>query len=198
MPIDHIVFDLGNVLIRVHPERFLENLAPRCSVYPESLFLSAPHLELMTGARDFDRYHRHVVEQYGFDGTRADLEAIWLTLIGQPVDGMRAIVDRLAGQGAVSLCSNTDGIHWDYCRTQLPHLAHMERTWLSFEMGTRKPGRAIFDALLADLDLPPEQVAFIDDTQENIVAASALGIRAIHADTAAAVRTGLRAVGVAV
>ena len=50
----------------------------------------------------------------------------------------------------------------------------------SCELGVVKPGAAIYRHTLAELGTLPEETLFIDDKQENIDAARALGIRAIQ------------------
>lgn len=49
----------------------------------------------------------------------------------------------------------------------------------SSEVGVRKPDPAIFRELLRRVELPPDQVAFLDDLPRNVRAAAALGIRAV-------------------
>jgi epoxide hydrolase-like predicted phosphatase len=49
----------------------------------------------------------------------------------------------------------------------------------SSEVGVRKPDPRIYEALLAKLDRPTSEVAFVDDLAVNVDAAAALGIAAI-------------------
>lgn len=51
---------------------------------------------------------------------------------------------------------------------------------LSSEVGLEKPDPRIYELLLKTLDLPGEEVVFIDDKEENVEAAKQLGIDAIH------------------
>ena len=51
---------------------------------------------------------------------------------------------------------------------------------LSYEIGAKKPDPAVFEILLSNLNLPPNEIVFIDDNIENIEVAKAMGIDAIH------------------
>jgi putative hydrolase of the HAD superfamily len=54
--------------------------------------------------------------------------------------------------------------------------------------GVRKPDRRFFEIALRRVGCAPEECVLVDDTEENCVAAAALGIRAIRfVDTAAAI-----------
>ena len=53
-----------------------------------------------------------------------------------------------------------------------------DREFYSCDIGHKKPEAAYFLAILADLELPPERVLFIDDSEANVAAALGLGINA--------------------
>lgn len=50
----------------------------------------------------------------------------------------------------------------------------------SHEVGAAKPSHAIYHAALARLRVSPEEVVFVDDNQENVLAARACGMHGIH------------------
>ena len=60
----------------------------------------------------------------------------------------------------------------------------VDGSYYSSEIGTMKPEPAFFEHILADVDLPPHRVGFIDDVPANVDAALALGIRAVRHDPA--------------
>jgi FMN phosphatase YigB (HAD superfamily) len=53
---------------------------------------------------------------------------------------------------------------------------------ISGDVGMRKPERAIFDHVLALIDLSPQDVVYVDDEYPNVLAASSYGLRAVHCD----------------
>ena len=52
--------------------------------------------------------------------------------------------------------------------------------YLSHELGLRKPDAAIFEYILREQNLKPEEVFFIDDSPEHIEGANKLGIKTHH------------------
>jgi putative hydrolase of the HAD superfamily len=65
----------------------------------------------------------------------------------------------------------------------------------SYQLGIAKPDPAIYRHALAKLGTLPEETLFIDDKQENIAAARALGIQAIQFSSAEHLRQDLIAAG---
>jgi putative hydrolase of the HAD superfamily len=63
-------------------------------------------------------------------------------------------------------------------------------------LGLRKPDRKIYQVALDVLQRDPEQVAFIDDREENVAAAVSLGIRGIRYEGSAALADELGRLGV--
>lgn len=53
--------------------------------------------------------------------------------------------------------------------------------WLSFEMGCKKPSNEIYQKVEEKCKMNPEQILFIDDTLENILAAKKRGWQTIQA-----------------
>jgi putative hydrolase of the HAD superfamily len=50
--------------------------------------------------------------------------------------------------------------------------------YYSYRLGAAKPDAAYFRAILADLELAPEDVLFIDDNEKNVSSAREVGLRA--------------------
>ncbi|MGY3602749.1 MULTISPECIES: HAD-IA family hydrolase [unclassified Bradyrhizobium] len=55
-----------------------------------------------------------------------------------------------------------------------------DHQYYSCHLRAAKPDARFFDSITTDLGLPPNQVAFIDDTVENVSVASEFGMHAIH------------------
>lgn len=60
---------------------------------------------------------------------------------------------------------------------------YLAGVFASYQMGVRKPDTLFFDKILAQLDLGPDQVVFIDDQKKNLDSATAYGIRSFAADS---------------
>jgi len=57
-----------------------------------------------------------------------------------------------------------------------------DRVFDSGETGMRKPNPEFYRHVLQEINLAPEQVVFVDDKQENVLAAESLGMKAFIFD----------------
>lgn len=61
----------------------------------------------------------------------------------------------------------------------------VDGTYFSCDVGAAKPDPAYFEAILADLRVPPSRVVFVDDVDANVDAAQRLGIQAVRHEPSA-------------
>jgi HAD superfamily hydrolase (TIGR01509 family) len=109
--------------------------------------------------------------------------------------GMRSLLDDLDGVVVRATASN-----YPVWVEQLAedHLhGRFERVIASCHLGARKPDVAFYDGLLSELGLRAGQVLFVDDREENVRGAEAVGIAAHRYVDAATLRGWIREHGVA-
>ena len=110
--------------------------------------------------------------------------ASWLRLQA----GTVALVEDLVAAGVpLALLSNAPSDVAEAVRG-LPVAAHFTHLVFSCELKTAKPDPACYQAALATLGAPAEDVIFIDDRPENVAGATALGIRSVQFTTPAAAK----------
>jgi len=84
------------------------------------------------------------------------------------------------------LMSNTNEIHIDWVKENIPYFdafkACFSDFYLSHEIQLRKPNKNVFEFILKNHNLEPEEVFFVDDTKENTDAAESLGIHVWNID----------------
>lgn len=76
------------------------------------------------------------------------------------------------------MASNQMNYRARYMSEDLGYSELFDREFYSCDLGHRKPDAAYFVAILANLELPPERVLFIDDNEDNVAAALELGMNA--------------------
>lgn len=110
----------------------------------------------------------------------ADLDS-WLPLSHE----VTALTARLAARGVrLALLSNAPRSLAAVLRDS-PALAPFDTLFFSCELGRCKPDPAIYAHVLDTLGTAPEQTVFIDDREENVLAAKRLGIDAHQFEGAA-------------
>ena len=182
--VKHIIFDLGNVLVNIHPEETMEALALHCGKEVSEItpfFLSKTHREFMGGVLSPEQFHQNFSEKYYSGIEFNEFISTWNHLIGTAKEGMHEIIEQLSADFTLAVCSNTDPLHWEIARQTLPFLNRFDHYFLSFEMKCLKPDSLMFQGMLSSLMAGAEQCVFIDDTEENIIQARKLGLRVIHA-----------------
>jgi len=184
-----LVSDLGKVLLPFDAARALANLTPHSDLPTADLgaLLRGLHDELGfgRGAISGEAFHRRAVEAADLRLDFDDFLIAWSDMFW--VDD--AVV-RLLRQTRVErrwLMSNTNDLHWRFIRERYPApLAMFERCIVSHELGLEKPDARVFEWLIAETGLAPEEHLFIDDRAPNVAAARAAGMDAIlHTDAAA-------------
>jgi HAD superfamily hydrolase (TIGR01509 family) len=111
--------------------------------------------------------------------------------------GMDALLDDTAGLVDRYIASNYP-VWVEELAEQLALYERMEGVWASHHLGVRKPDPAFYERLLEKIAREPHECLFVDDREENCVAAEAVGMRAHLFAGADDLRARLRAEGIAV
>lgn len=187
MKYKNLIFDLGNVLVRLDEagarEAFARlGLSPLLDTrhHPEGMqLLQALTLGNVSTAQ-FCEQVRQITRQDVVDSQI--VEAANRMLVEIP-DRKKALLLKLRQQGhRVFLLSNTVDIHWDYCVERLfPYQGHgvddyFEQVFLSQRLHLAKPDARIFNEVIRQTGIVPGDTLFIDDLPDNCEAARRLGI----------------------
>lgn len=188
--IDTVVLDLGQVLVswepwRAHPDLTRQEwdaVAGRIGFHDLNLRADAGErwadLEVEVAARwpgtagFVERYEREFAA----------------TLVG-PVAGMPELVGELRERGTRLLgLTNWSTETFPRGVAAVPAIGELEAVVVSGEIGLVKPDPAIYEHLIATLEVEPARTLFVDDRAENVGAARALGFRGHVFTTATALR----------
>ena len=177
--IKNIVFDIGGVLADYRMKEFLMEKG-----------LDGPMIKRVLKASVMNPYwgrfeRGEVTEEETLQAfTAADpeiereLRLAFTNLSGMLVSRDYAIplVRRLkkAGYGVYYL-SNYSKKAYDECGESLAFMPYMDGGIVSFKVGMTKPDQRMFSCFLERFGLKPETCLFVDDTEENVLAARALG-----------------------
>lgn len=184
MQVQHIIFDLGNVLVNIHPEKAMKGFMGACGLTEEqvkSFYLSQLHLDFMSGKYTGEEFYQTMSQKFDCQIPLQQFKEIWHLVIGAPKPGIPELVKTLAEHYTLSVLSNTDPWHWEFVKDRDSYLDNFRHYFLSFAMGVNKPDEKIFRLVLKELGTQPDNCVFIDDTEENTLAAQKLGFKTIWA-----------------
>ena len=183
--IEGVVFDVGDVLVRVNYDTISEQLGRHSPMAPAEIYRHVVDTDLEfdseTGKYD-SREHFHRVKeriQGAADWQYQQFAAEFKSGLEMTADGETAI--RLAAaRRRVFLMSNTPYLHalWMFEQEVLATLP--EQHFFSFREGVMKPHPRLWDILFARTGLAPEHCLFIDDDPENCEAAARLGVQTVN------------------
>ena len=188
--IKNIVFDLGGVLVDLDfkitinglQKAGFTNVKEQLQAFDQDGIFKKFEL----GEISADEFRASIRKNSSVSLTDEEVDSLWnLMLLEIPREKLELILD-LRSKYMVYLLSNTNSIHWDYvCKNAFNYRGfrmddYFEETFLSYEMHLAKPDKAIFEKMLQDANLLPEETLFIDDSEANCKAASEVGIHAHH------------------
>jgi putative hydrolase of the HAD superfamily len=192
-----IIFDLGGVLVHLDLEGVCSSLAQlsdQGTGYIRDEIINGPSLKLsMRGLIGPVEFHESLCGKLGIDVSYDDFAAIWNGLL-KTNEGIIPLVERLKPAHRLVLASNTDEIHFPYAVQHFAVLHHLDRYFLSYEMGLLKPEPALFLNIFESLGIAPDDCVFIDDTAENVESARSVGIAALQFGGVGKLQTDLAAI----
>ena len=188
--IKNIVFDLGGVLVDLDFKAAINGLqqAGFANVKEQLMAFDQGGIfqKFELGEMTADEFRTAIRENSTVTLTDEEIDALWNAMLLEiPREKLELILD-LRGKYMVYLLSNTNSIHWDYvCKNAFNYRGfrvndYFEETFLSYEMHLAKPNKAIFEKVLHDANLLPEETLFIDDSEANCKAAEEVGIHTHH------------------
>jgi putative hydrolase of the HAD superfamily len=177
-----ITFDLGNVLVKVDHLRFCQELATLTGLSPQEVYAQVFESSLEpgydTGRITSREFYARVTAHFGVTMTYARFRELWCDIF-DPMAAMEAVVAHLAPRFPLFLLSNTNSLHFDYIRERYNAILQFFQTFiLSYEVGSRKPEAAIYQALIQQVSRPPQEILFLDDKLAFVEAARGQGLAA--------------------
>lgn len=189
--IRNLVFDLGGVLLDINFKNTFDafhelgiEAAYQLNDHPEVFEL---FMALERGTYTPEGFHKRFRILTGFNGCNHDLDRAFNALLTGFVPGSIERVSELNMRYKTYILSNTNAIHCKHYNQilndtlgikDLDHL--VEKAYYSHDLGYRKPDREIFMKMIDDSGINPGESLFIDDREENIIAARKIGFQAIQ------------------
>ena len=177
-----ILFDLGKVLVNFNFETGVQALHAACSIsrnrLEEVLWDENWICRYERGEISTSEFHAYLRETADLGLDLPDFCETWSSVFLPGLLVSEDLLLALKRKYPLILVSNTNELHIDFVRTNYRVLDYFDHHVLSYEVGSLKPDRKIFEYAIAVSGHEPEALFFIDDREENIVAARQLGMHA--------------------
>ena len=189
--IRNLIFDLGGVLVSLDRQRCLGNFSTQLGFDNFGDYLNAYaqkgfFAKFESGEINAEQFRNEVKERCTKEGITDQMIDSALNSFLTHVDSykVKLLLD-LKQKYNLLLLSNVNPIAWSRC-CELFLEAYgvdiedvFEKLYLSYEMECSKPGKEIFQKLISDSGIVPEETLFIDDSAANIEAGKEFGIHGL-------------------
>ena len=185
--IKNIIFDLGGVIINLDTNLTIHEFNKLSAIPFEEFYSQASQSELFNRLdkgqiSDFE-FFSELRKQIRYAGQEADLLYAWNAMLLDVPEKRLDILLKTQQNYSTFLLSNTCEPHIEAFEKDL-YLEHgvknfndyFDRVYYSCRMGMRKPDKAIFEFVLKENALIPEETVFIDDSIQHVKGAGACGI----------------------
>jgi len=193
-----VLFDLGNVLVRVNVDMFWRslNFANPEEIAPYAGELKSWAMRYEAGEFATAEFMEGMQRIFGGRFRTEQLHDAFERIIGEPFEGMEQLVGRVSQRHRTALVSNTNEIHHLGSIRLVPALRYLPKHYVSYQLHVMKPAAGFYQAIVRDQQLPPDALVFIDDLEENVKAAVKAGMQGIRFEGVAALEKRLKEVNI--
>ena len=181
--VDVIIFDLGNVIVKVNRSIFLQKLANNSDkslkqisdYYEETMPISQFESGKLKPRDFYMRISADLGLRMDFDEFKNSFNDIF-TLN----DDVARIIKKLNKDFRLVLLSNTCVLHFEYIRDKYAIIEKFDDYSLSYKVGCAKPHPKIFLDAIKRSKTTPNNCVYFDDMAQFVKAARLMGIKAFQ------------------
>jgi 2-haloacid dehalogenase len=202
MPIDHIVFDIGKVLIHYDPDIPFSRLIPdetERKWFFDNVCTHDWNIEQDRG-RTWDEAEALLIETHpAHEVNIRSFRKHWHEMVSHSYDDSVAIMEALIAEGRdVTMLTNFASDTFREAQVRFPFLTKPRGVTVSGDIGLIKPDIAIYETHVKSFGLNPATTIFIDDSAPNVEGAKKAGWDAVLFTGAEQLRADLAERGVRV
>ena len=179
-----VFFDIGGVLLNIHPERTIQHLNNCTGISKEIIktaFSHEIHNNYEKGEINNQEYFQSIKRALPKTDSlcEPDFWEAWGMLLGEETS-VSPVLRSCSKHIPIWLLSNTNPYHMELGAKRFSFLPLVTGLVFSYDVGYRKPDEDIFRIALNLAGKTPGEVFFIDDSPEHIEGANKLGIKTHH------------------
>jgi len=178
-----VISDLGRVILWFDNKIFYRKMTAHCPLSADEIreivHRSPEFVELFdVGALTPRGFYERVTAKLGATVAYDEFMAAYVDVFSINPPAFE-IMKRLKGRCRLVLVSNVDVVRFGFIRRRFPEIMVFDDYVLSYELRVMKPDARIYRVAIEKAGARPEECVFIDDMEENIEGAAALGIPGI-------------------
>lgn len=184
--IDTIIFDLGGVLVDWKPEYLYRKVfngnEKKVQWFLNNVCTSAWNAEQDGGRTIEEAENLKIAEFPEHEDLIRLFYSQWHQMFSGPIEENVALFKALKASGNYKIyaLTNWSAEKWDMALELFPFFQYFDGVVVSGQEKMRKPNPKIYNLILDKFAINPEKAIFIDDNEENVIAAIALKIHGIH------------------
>ena len=179
-----IVFDLGNTVIRFDHNISAKKIASLFHLDSKKIydifFDSEITRAFEKGAISPREFHARASALLGIKLPYSDFVKIWNDIFWEDEGACRLARELKNLKYRLFLLSNVNRLHFEYIEKKFDIIKIFDELILSFVVGAMKPERAIFDDVIRRAGGDKSEILYIDDREDLIKEAAAMGIDSIR------------------
>ncbi|MET3114161.1 HAD superfamily hydrolase (TIGR01509 family) [Pedobacter sp. CG_S7] len=192
--IKNLIFDYGNVIFEIDFKKAQDALHQLGITDIQDFFSHKKHNnifnDLETASITPDQF-RAEIRNAAKNQTLSDEEinAAWNSLLIGVPPNIHDLLLKVKEKYRTFLLSNSNEIHYDYIMDYLKKEHHMdgmdhlfERAYFSQHLFLRKPNVEIFEQVMRENNINPEETLFIDDSPQHLEGAKKVGLNTLLMD----------------
>jgi len=185
--IKNIIFDLGGVIINLDTQRTINAMSELTGKNFDQFYSQSRQSELFNfldkGQLSENDFFERLKKELSYKGGSDLLLEAWNAMLLDVPEKRLDVLVEMKHNYNTFLLSNTCESHIDAFEAEL-YREHgvknfndyFDKVYYSCRVGLRKPDKEIFELVLRENNLIPEETVFIDDTIQHVQAAGSLGI----------------------
>lgn len=199
--VEALLFDLGGVVVEIDFERCVSSWATSAGRPVDEVRAAfrfdAPYEAHERGEIDAAAYFDSLRRSLGVDLDDDELLAGWTSIYVGVIDGIVPLLSAASAVLPIAAFTNSNPSHIAACNERFgEQLASFRRVFASSELGRRKPERAAFHAVAAEMGVAPSGILFFDDGEANVAGALDAGLQAVRVTSPTTVRDALAVLGI--
>jgi putative hydrolase of the HAD superfamily len=192
--IDVLLFDLGGVLVEFSGVRDLAVLLKGKlseAEISEQMSHYVPTEQLGLGKLSPREFGERFIRDWNIELSPEDFLREFQSWSKRLLPGAIELLTLLHPRFRLAALSNSNELHWERNTNELGLTGLFEVAISSHQVGLYKPDPQMYLTALDRLGVSPDRVMFFDDVPANVIAASALGMRAFQVEGVEGVRSRL-------